>query len=224
MGRLQGKRVVVTQADAFMGRDIAALFRREGAAVVEDERDLRDPGAAGALIAEAGEVDVLVANLAAPVPRTSVADTSDEVFRAMYEAMVFPLHRLVRAVLPQMIARRRGKVVVVGSASALRGSPNYCAYASARGAQLSYVQAVGVEIAPHNVQVNAIAQTFVENPTYFPPDYQRTEEFEARLGGAPAGRLAHGWESAALALFLAGDESDFFVGQIFPFAGGWVTR
>ena len=94
---------------------------------------------------------------------------------------------------------------------------------SARGAQLAYVQDVGAEVARHNVHVNAIAQTFVENATYFPEGYQ-TEEFKERIKGVPIGRLAHGWESAALALFLAGHEIDLFVGQIFPFAGGWVTR
>jgi 2-keto-3-deoxy-L-fuconate dehydrogenase len=123
-----------------------------------------------------------------------------------------------------MIARRRGKIVVVSSASGLKGMPNYSAYGTARGAQLAYVQDVGTEVAPHNVQVNAIAQTFVENATYFPPSYQATAEFKERIKGAPLGRLAHGWESAALALFLAGGESDFFVGQVFPFSGGWVTR
>lgn len=224
MQRLSGKRAVITQVDAFMGKDLVALFEKEGATVIADDRDLRVPGAAEALIQEAGHIDVLVANLAAEQPRTSVLETDEEIFQSMYEAMVFPLHRLVRAVLPQMIQRGRGKIVVMGSASALKGMPNYSAYGSARGAQLAYVQDVGVEVAPHHVQVNAIAQTFVENPTYFPESYQQTDEFKARIKGAPVGRLAHGWEAAALALFLAGDESDFFVGQAFPFAGGWVTR
>ena len=224
MQRLLGKRAVITQVGAFMGPDLVALFGREGASVIADDRDLRPAGAADALIAGAGHVDILVANLAAEHPRASAVETDDETFRATYEAMVFPLHRLVRAVLPQMIARRRGKIVVIGSASALKGMPNYCAYGSARGAQLAYVQDVGVEAAPHNVQVNAIAQTHVNNPTYFPESYQRTAEFQERMKATPLGRLAHGWESAALALFLAGDESDFFVGQVFPFSGGWVTR
>ncbi len=224
MKRMNGKRVVVTQISAFMGKDLVELLGAEGASLVADDRDLKIPGAAEGLIAEAGHVDVLIANLAAEQPRTSVLGTDDATFRAMYEAMVYPLHRLVRAVLPQMIERRRGKIVVIGSASGLKGMANYCAYGSARGAQLAYVQDVGTEVAPHNVQVNAIAQTFVENPTYFPPSYQATAEFKERIKGAPLGRLAHGWESAALALFLAGGESDFFVGQVFPFSGGWVTR
>jgi 2-keto-3-deoxy-L-fuconate dehydrogenase len=192
MKRMNGKRVVITQISAFMGTDLVDLFGAEGADLFADDRDLTQPDAAEALIAEAAEVDVLVANLAAVQPRTSVLDTDDAVFRAMYEAMVFPLHRLVRAVLPQMIARRRGKIVVMSSASDLKGMPNYCAYRSARGAQLAYVQDAGTEVAPHNVQVNAIAQTFVENATYFPPSYQATAEFEERIRGVPLGRLAHG--------------------------------
>ncbi len=173
MARLTGRRVVITQTSAFMGPDLVALFGKEGAELVADDRDLKVPGAAEALIAEAGHVDVLVANLAAEQPRTSVLATDDATFRSMYEAMVYPLHRLVRAVLPQMIARRKGKIVVMGSASALRGMPNYSAYGSARGAQLAYVQDVGTEVAPHNVQVNAIAQTFVENPTISRPAIRR---------------------------------------------------
>lgn len=219
-GRLQGRRAVITQVSAFMGPELVPCFQAEGATVIADDRDLTAPGAAEALISEAGHVDVLVANLAATRPDRSVLETDDATFRAMYEAMVFPLHRLVRAVLPQMIARRRGKIVVIGSASALRGMPNYTAYGSARGAQLAYVQ----NVAPHNVQVNAIAQTHVNNPTYFPESFQRTQVFKERMKATPIGRLAHGWESAALALFLAGEESGFFVGRVFPFSGGWVTR
>jgi 2-keto-3-deoxy-L-fuconate dehydrogenase len=224
MGRMSGKRVLITSVDTFMGPDLVTLFGQEGADLIADRRDLTVPGSAEALVAEAGHVDVLIANLAVEQPRTSVLATEDDTFRMMYESLVFPLHRLVRSVLPQMMERRRGKIVVVGSASGLKGMPNYSAYGSARGAQLAYVQDVGVEVAEHNVHINAIAQTFVDNPTYFSPSYQATQEFKDRIKAAPLGRLAHGWESAALALFLAGDESDFFVGQTFPFSGGWVTR
>ena len=63
-GRLQGKRVVVTDASEFMGPDIVSLFREEGGEVIADVRDLRQPGACEALIVEAGHVDVLMVNLA----------------------------------------------------------------------------------------------------------------------------------------------------------------
>lgn len=221
--RLKDKRVLITQVSTFMGPAIHEVFESEGAQVVADDRDLTPRDAASNLIREAGRIDVLVANLAATNPRTSATETTEEDWQLMFDVMVHPLARLVRGVLPQMIDRRWGKVVVMGSASALRGMPEWSAYSAARGAQLAFVRAVGVEVAPYNVQVNAIAQSFVKNPSYFSPEYLETPEFRSRLEQVPAGRIASGREDALLALFLAGDESDFFVGQIIPFAGGWVV-
>jgi len=84
------------------------------------------------------------------------------------------------------------------------------------------VRQVGSEVARHNVQVNLIAQNFVENPAYFPPEFTETPEFEQLIATVPAGRLATGREDALFALFLASNESDFFVGQSIPFTGGWA--
>jgi 2-keto-3-deoxy-L-fuconate dehydrogenase len=221
--RLAGKRVVVTDADEFMGPDIIALFRDEGAEIIATTRDLRAQGACEALIAEAGHVDVLMANLAGGIDRIAVLDTEEAELDACYARMVRPLHRLTRAVLPQMIARRRGKIVVVGSATALRGQAMRSVYSAARAAQHGYVRSVGTEVAPHGVNVLATGQTFVENPSYFPPAYQATEEFRARLRGLPAGRLSTGREAAMFLLALAGPESDWLFGQIFAYAGGWTT-
>lgn len=225
-GRLAGRRVVVTQADDYMGPATVSLFRSEGAEVIADARDLTRPGACEALIAEAGRVDVLIANLAAPNHSgRSVAEVDDAVWAEVFDVMVHPLHRLTRAVLPQMRERRRGKIVVYGSAVALKGMRTLCAYSAARAAQVGYVQSVGVEVAPDNVQVNLIAQNYVENPVYYPPELRENERFQASLKRqVPLGRLATAEEDARFALFLAGAESDFFVGQAIPFSGGWVQR
>ena len=124
-----------------------------------------------------------------------------------------------------MIARRSGKVVMIGSASALRGMRRASSYSAARGAQLAYVQAVGVEMAPHGVQVNAIAQNFVDNPTYFPPEVQVDPRFQERLKReVPLGRLVSAREDARFVAYLCSDDADCFVGQVFPVAGGWVAR
>ena len=97
-------------------------------------------------------------------------------------------------------------------------------YSAARGAQLAYVRALGTEVAASGVQVNAIAQNFVDNPTYFPAEIQALEKFQRRLATeVPVGRLATPEEDAMLAVFLACDEVRFMVGQAIPFAGGWVT-
>jgi 2-keto-3-deoxy-L-fuconate dehydrogenase len=83
---------------------------------------------------------------------------------------------------------------------------------------------VGREVARDGVQVNAIAQNYVENPTYFPPALTTDPvKLQRILKHVPAGRLARSEESARLAVYLASEDADFFVGQVIPFSGGWVT-
>ena len=221
--RLEGKRDLVTQSADYMGPATIELFKEQGAEVLADETVLSEPGSAQAIVDAAGHIDILVANLAADARfGLSVLDTDDEVWRTAFNVMVHPLHELCRAVLPQMYERGRGKIVVYGSATGVKAQEGVTAYGAARAAQVGYVRTVGVEAARHNVQINLIAQHFVENPAYFPPEFQATEEFKQELKKVPLGRLATGREDALFALFLASDESDFFVGQSIPFCGGWA--
>ena len=222
---LRGKRILVTQADEFMGPVLCEVLAGHGAAVVASLRALADPAAAAAVVAEAGEIDALVANLAWPAPSTRVEAVGDDEWRAGFAALVDPLPRLAAAALPSMIERRAGKLLVMGSASALRGMKRTSTYSAARGAQLAWVQAVGVEVAPHGVQVNAIAQNFVENPTYFPPAVQADPRFQERLKReVPLGRLVGAREDAEFAAYLCSERANCFVGQVFPVCGGWVAR
>lgn len=221
---LAGKRVLITQAAEFMGPVLVKAFREHGAIVVADESLLADPQAPQRAAAAAGEVDVLIANLGVPAPSTRAHEVGDDEWRHVFANMVDPLPRLFREVLPGMLARRAGKIVVMGSATALRGQKRTSTYAAARGAQVSYVRAVGTEVAASNVQVNLIAQNFVENPMYYGPEVQAMPAFQERLKReVPAGRLATPEEDALFAVFLASPEVSFFAGQSFPFAGGWVT-
>ena len=222
---LTGKRVLVTHADAFMGPILCEVFANHGATVIPNTDPLISADAPAAAVAKAGHVDILVANLAIPAPSTAAAEVSDEEWNDTFAALVHPLPRLFRAVLPAMIERRSGKILVMGSASALRGMKRTSTYSAARGAQLAYVQAVGVEVAPHNIQVNAIAQNFVDNPTYFPPDIQGNPKFQERLKReVPLGRLVGAREDAEFAAYLCSEPANCFVGQVFPVCGGWVVR
>ncbi len=225
-GRLAGKRVLVTQADDYMGPATLAVFAAEGAHMLPDTSDLTVPGACERLVADSGHVDVLIANLASPnFSGIRAVDLADDDWQTTFDMMVHPLHRLCRAVLPQMLERRAGKIVVYGSATALRGLKTVTAYSAARAAQVGYVQSLGVEVAPDNVQVNLIAQNYVENPVYYPPELRAKESFQNSLKRqVPLGRLATAEEDARFALFLASAESDFFVGQAIPFSGGWAQR
>lgn len=222
---LSGKRVLVTHADAFMGPVLCEVFASHGATVIASTDPLVGADAPAAIVAEAGHVDVLVANLAMPAPTTAATEVSDDEWNDVFAALVHPLPRLFRAVLPAMIARHSGRILVMGSASALRGIKRTSTYSAARGAQLAYVQAVGVEVAPHNVQVNAIAQNFVDNPTYFPHEVQGNPKFQERLKReVPLGRLVGAKEDAEFAAYLCSEPASCFVGQVFPVCGGWVTR
>jgi 2-keto-3-deoxy-L-fuconate dehydrogenase len=222
---LRGKRILVTHADAFMGPVLCEVLARRGATVIPSTDALKEPEAPAALVAASGQVDILVANLAIRNPRTSAIDVDEVEWREVFATLVDPLPRLCRAVLPAMIARRAGKILVMGSASALRGIKGATTYSAARGAQLAYVQSLGVEVAAHNVQVNAIAQNFVDNPTYFPPEVQADPRFQDRLKReVPLGRLVSASEDAEFAAYLCSESANCFVGQVFPVCGGWVQR
>lgn len=222
---LQDRRVLITQSDDFMGPALERVFAALGAVVIADRRAPGEaPGVAAQVVAAAGVVDVLIAHLALPAPATPVADVDEDEWRTVFAHLVDPLPRLVRAVLPQMRTRKKGRIVVIGSASALRGMRRTSTYSAARGAQLAWVRAAGVELARENIQCNAIAQNFVDNPTYFPPEVQANPAFQERLKReVPLGRLVSGDEDALFAAYLASDAAACFVGQVFPVCGGWVA-
>ena len=222
---LQGLRILVTQADAFMGPALCQALSAHGAAVLADTQDLTGTDAPQRMVSQHGHIDVLLVNLAVPAPSTHAAEVTEDEWLSVFDTMVHPLPRLVKAVLPQMQARGSGKVLVMGSASALRGMKRASSYSAARGAQLAYVQAVGVELAPLNIQVNAIAQNFVDNPTYFPPEVQANPRFVERMKrDVPLGRLVKAQEDAEFAAYLCSKNADCFVGQVFPVSGGWAVR
>jgi NAD(P)-dependent dehydrogenase (short-subunit alcohol dehydrogenase family) len=222
---LQDRRVLITQCNDFMGPALVRVFTALGAKVVADARALgEDPTLAQRVVQDAGEVDVLIAHLALPAPSTPAGEVGDDEWRHVFAHMVDPLPRLLRAVLPQMRARGGGRIVVMGSASALRGMKRTSSYSAARGAQLGWVRAAGVELARDNVQLNAIAQNFVDNPTYFPAEVQANPAFQERLKReVPLGRLVSGDEDALFVAYLASDAAACFVGQVFPVCGGWVA-
>ena len=90
--RLENKRVLVTQAEDYMGPATIELFDEHGAEVIADSRDLTQDGAVEALIEETGHIDILVANLAAPAhPGITATEMTDEIWSTMFDMMVHPL-------------------------------------------------------------------------------------------------------------------------------------
>jgi NAD(P)-dependent dehydrogenase (short-subunit alcohol dehydrogenase family) len=222
---LKARRVLVTQSTSFVGPALCEVLAARGAEVIANRERLDDPGAAERIVGAAGTIDALLVNLGIPAAGTPAGEVGDAEWREAFAAMVDPLPRLARAVLPQMVARRSGKIVLLGSAAGLRGQNRSSSYSAARGAQLGWAQALGVELARHNVQVNALAFNFVDTPTYFPPEVKANPRLQERLKReVPLGRLVGAHEAAEFAAYLCSPAADCFVGQVFPVCGGWVAR
>jgi NAD(P)-dependent dehydrogenase (short-subunit alcohol dehydrogenase family) len=250
--KLTGKIALITNVSHFMGPAITEEFCREGASVALHDRDEAavKPYAAiaerlgrdvlslagdlsrsdeaervvEAVVARFGRLDVLVNNNAHPPSGSPVEDISDAAWREMMARLLDEPFFCLRAALRVMRPAGRGKIINMSSAAAFPGLPNYAAYTAARAGVNGLTKAVGREVAGAGIQVNAIAQNYVENPTYFPPALTGDPVRLARMvKHIPAGRLARSEESARLAVYLASEDADFFVGQVIPFAGGWVT-
>jgi len=218
-----GKRVLITSCNTYMGPAVTDLFVAKGADVVAHPGDLMGADEPQELIESMGRIDVLIANLDLPAYAAKVADIEDDQWLAGFDSMVHPLMRLVRAVSPQMMERGEGSIVSITSSSPLRRMvPQAISYVAARAAQNAFVRSAGHELAAHGVRLNAIAQNFVENDTYYPKSILLNERFQERLKNeVPSRRLGRPNETAELALFLAGDASSFIFGQVISNDGGW---
>ena len=158
MNRLLHKRVLVTQSTDYMGPAITDLFKKEGAAVTDVPGIVPFGSEFEDYIAELPDFDVIIANLAHDPCNARVADIQNADWHNLFDTMVHPLMALVRHFAPKMATRGHGKVIAVTSAAPLKGLPGSTAYCAARGAQNAFIKAAGLEFAPQNLQINAIAQ------------------------------------------------------------------
>ena len=142
--------------------------------------------------------------------------------RAMEALVVWP-YRLVGAAVPSMKMGGGGKIVLVTSAAPIRGMANYSMYATGRGAGNALVKSLSLELAANNIQVNAKAPNYIENPTYFPPELTQNETAMAKIiSNIPARRLGRPEEVAELIAFFASDKCGYVTGHVVPISGGWA--
>jgi len=215
---------LVTCVDRYMGHAIKDKFESLGITVVSGPSSMTTEAEVSELVNNAGPIDILVANLAEP-PMTGPVQTIDNAdWNKLFDSLVHPLMYLVRAVTPQMLERKSGKIIAITSAAPLKGIANNAAYCAARGAQNGFIKAVGLELARSNIQVNAIAQNYINNNTYYPDDILDNEKFLTHVKrNVPTNKIGAATETAELAAYLASEQCNHMVGQLIPLSGGWAT-
>lgn len=245
MSRLKSKHALVTAAGQGIGRAIAEAFLAEGASVFAVDReamllgafdhaivqDLAAPGAAEAIFAQAGPVDILV-NAAGMVHAGTVLDCTRSDWDSAFALNVTAMFELARTYIPGMVERGGGSIVNIASvASSIIGVPNRFAYGASKGAVIGLTKAIAADFVAQGVRCNAICPGTVETPSLLERVREQAERsgtsyddtYQAFASRQPAGRLARPEEIASLAIYLASDESAFVTGTTAVIDGGWTV-
>jgi 2-keto-3-deoxy-L-fuconate dehydrogenase len=240
MGRLSGKRAVVSAAAQGIGRASAELFAREGARVFALDIDavalagvagcearvidLLDGGAITALAADIGQIDILF-NCAGYVDAGTLLDTTDSGYDLSFDLNVKSMTRMLRAFLPAMIAGGGGSIINMASvAGPAIGVANRFAYCASKAAVAGLSRSVAVDYVADGIRCNVICPGTVQSPSLDARLAATGDEAAARkafVARQPMGRIGSADEIAALALHLASDESAYTTGALHIIDGGW---
>jgi 2-keto-3-deoxy-L-fuconate dehydrogenase len=243
-GRLDGKVALVTAAGQGIGRATAIAFADEGAnvwatdinepllAVLNREHpkiqtrrlDVRETQDIEKCAAELGALDVLF-NCAGYVHHGSILDCSEKDWDLSFDINIKSMFRTCRAFLPAMLRAGKGSIINISSAvSSIRGVPNRFAYGSTKAAVIGLTKAIGADFIRTGIRCNAICPGTVQSPSLEQRIAAQKDAEKARsefIARQPMGRLGRPEEIAALAVYLASDESAYTTGQIHIIDGGF---
>lgn len=244
---LAGKVAIVTGASRGIGAAIAQAFAQAGASVVVASRRQEGVAAVAETITQAGGqalpvaahmgepeaitrlvqttvetyggVDIVVNNAATNPYFGALIDSADSVWAKTLDVNLLGHFRLARAAVPAMEARGGGKILNLASIAGLTPQPGMGVYGITKAAVIMLTRTLAVELAPRNIQVNAIAPGFIK--THFSEAIWSNEAINALvIARTPAGRMAAPDELTGTALYLASAASDFMTGQILVVDGG----
>jgi 2-keto-3-deoxy-L-fuconate dehydrogenase len=242
--RLAGKTALVTAAAQGIGRATAEAFAREGARVVATDineaalaelrnvhalkLDVTRPEMIAECSSRVGPIDVLC-NCAGFVHSGSIKDCTEEEWDFAMTLNLRSMFRMIRAFLPGMIEKGGGSIVNISSVAGLKGVPNRCIYSVTKAAVVGLTKSVAVDFIRRKIRCNAICPGTVDSPSLeqriaAQAQLEGKSEAEVRAGfiaRQPMGRLGSPAEIAALAVYLASDESTFTTGQVHIIDGGW---
>jgi NAD(P)-dependent dehydrogenase (short-subunit alcohol dehydrogenase family) len=250
MSGLEGRHVLVTGASTGIGRATVSMLARRGAKVflvARNESRLRDAtdaivregGAAACAAADVadrgaltraidaaerhfGSIDGLFANAGTGGRFSPLGEYDDEVFESVIRTNFTSVFWALKRVMPGMIARKRGSILVTGSLASERGMANNIAYVASKHGVLGLARAAAIEAASHNVRVNCVIPGLIETPMLMQLDPNASlETLRALLGkGVPMGRIGTAEELAELACFLLSDRASHITAQSIAVDGG----
>lgn len=247
--RLEGKKAVITAAAQGIGRAAALAFAEEGAKVIAtdvnearlkelqslpgihaEKLDVLDPKAIEAFAAKVGAVDVLF-NCAGFVHHNTILDCTEKDWDFAFDLNVRSMFRMIKALLPAMLASGRGASIIniSSGASSIKAAPNRFVYGTTKAAVIGLTKSVAIDYIRQGIRCNAICPGTIQSPSL---DDRIAAQSQA-AGGVdkaraafvarqPLGRLGTPEEVAALCVYLASDESSFTTGAVHVIDGGWT--
>jgi 2-keto-3-deoxy-L-fuconate dehydrogenase len=231
-GRLSGKRCVITAAAQGIGRASAELFIAEGADLIATDRDqdklaglkcrterldVTDAAAIADFARRTGPIDVLF-NCAGFVHHGTILETEEKDWDFSFDLNAKAMYRTIKAFLPSMLAQGHGNIVNMASVSgSVKGVPNRFVYGASKAAVIGLTKSVAIDFVTKGIRCNAICPGTVETPSLGERIAAQGDVDKARaafIARQPMGRLGKAEEIAALALYLASDESSYTTGAI----------
>ena len=243
MSRLKGKTTLLTAAGQGIGRATALAFAAEGAKVIATDinettlstltdvsgietirLDVTDADAVTNFMNELDTIDVLF-NCAGFVANGSILEGTDEDWNFSFNLNVHAMYRLSKLALPMMLENGGGSIINMSSvASSIKGVINRCAYSTSKAAVIGLTKSIAADYVTKGIRCNAICPGTVDSPSMH-KRLRDTGDYEQALNAfvarQPMGRVGTAEEIAAMAVYLASDESLFTTGQALPIDGGW---
>jgi 2-keto-3-deoxy-L-fuconate dehydrogenase len=244
MGRLNGKRALVTAAGQGIGRASALMMAREGALVVATDvneatlaelaaeglatrvLNVREPASIAAAVAAVGPPDVLF-NCAGFVAAGTILDCDEDQWAFSMDLNMTAMYRMCKAFLPGMIANGGGSIINMASvAGSVIAAPNRFVYGATKAGVIGLTKSIAADFISKGIRANAICPGTVESPS-LDQRLRDTGDHEAAkkafIARQPIGRIGKPEEIAALVTYLASDESSYTSGVAHVIDGGWAN-
>ena len=242
--KLAGKKALVTAAAQGIGRSTAEAFAAEGASVIATDinekalaeldgidgvtairLDVTKPAEVSSVVGDAGPLDVLF-NCAGFVDSGTILDCDEDAWDFSFNLNAKAMYRVIRTALPAMLDNGGGSIINMSSvASSIKGVPNRFVYCASKAAVVGLTKAIAADFVTQSIRCNAICPGTIDSPSLHDRlratgDYEKAmKEFIARQ---PMGRIGKAEEIAALATYLACDDSQFTTAQTHNIDGGWA--